>query len=160
MTSKQLAALAIFAIVLPAVAMATEFTVGDDQAAWAGYQSGLPRIRTQVQDLRTIRLPSWYHLASSTDGTRRATLSSLSLGLGFESWGGHSGFEPSPRLKDDKVALLVPSMLVAQMPHGPDTRVASPGFEPSPRLKDDKVALLVPSVLVAQMVPGGQPYRP
>ena len=31
MASKQLAALAIFAIVLPAVAMATEFTVGDDQ---------------------------------------------------------------------------------------------------------------------------------
>ncbi|RVW11877.1 hypothetical protein CK203_085681 [Vitis vinifera] len=31
MASKQLAALAIFAIVLPTVAMATEFTVGDDQ---------------------------------------------------------------------------------------------------------------------------------
>ena len=31
MASKHLAALAIFAIVLPAVAMATEFTVGDDQ---------------------------------------------------------------------------------------------------------------------------------
>ena len=26
-----------------------------------------------------------------TDGTRRATSTSLSLGLGFESWGGHSG---------------------------------------------------------------------
>ncbi|RVX12757.1 putative inactive leucine-rich repeat receptor kinase XIAO [Vitis vinifera] len=114
-------------------------------AAWAGYQGDVPRIRTQVQDLRTIRLPSWYHLrrmdvtprgqinngpirlcaphgpdtrvasqdsnpsprlkddkvallvpicASSTDGTRRATLSSLSLGLGFESWGGHSGIRP------------------------------------------------------------------
>ena len=25
-------------------------------------QSGLPRIRTQVQALRTLRLPSWYHL--------------------------------------------------------------------------------------------------
>ncbi|RVW23685.1 Phospholipase A1-Igamma2, chloroplastic [Vitis vinifera] len=46
---------------------------------------------------------------------------------------------PSPRLKDDKVALL--------------------DSNPSPRLKDDKVALLVPSALVAQMVPGGQPYR-
>ena len=31
MASKHLAALAIFAILLPAVAMATEFTVGDDQ---------------------------------------------------------------------------------------------------------------------------------
>ncbi|RVW67696.1 hypothetical protein CK203_063387 [Vitis vinifera] len=44
---------------------------------------------------------------------------------------------PSPRLKDDKVALLVPSVLVAQM-----------DSNPSPRLKDDKVALLVPSVLL------------
>ena len=25
-------------------------------------QSGLPKIRTQVQALRTLRLPSWYHL--------------------------------------------------------------------------------------------------
>ena len=31
MASKHLAALAIFAILLPAVAIATEFTVGDDQ---------------------------------------------------------------------------------------------------------------------------------
>ena len=39
--------------------------------------------------------------ASSADGTRRATLSSLSLGLGFESWGGHSGIRPMrlPRAK-------------------------------------------------------------
>ena len=46
---------------------------------------------------------------------------------------------PSPRLKDDKVALLVPSVLFCWdviclfgpgQPHGPDTRVASPGFEP------------------------------
>ena len=32
-------------------------------------QSGLPRIRTQVQDLRTLRLPSWYHHPASPGGT-------------------------------------------------------------------------------------------
>ncbi|RVW68222.1 hypothetical protein CK203_064509 [Vitis vinifera] len=57
---------------------------------------------------------------------------------------------PSPRLKDDKVALLVPSVLVAQM-----------DSNPSPRLKDDKVALLVPSALRPICLFGpGQPHGP
>ncbi|WJZ82549.1 hypothetical protein VitviT2T_002300 [Vitis vinifera] len=59
---------------------------------------------------------------------------------------------PSPRLKDDKVALLVPSVLLrilgrplcrmGRIPEWPPQ-----DSNPSPRLKDDKVALLVPSGL-------------
>ncbi|RVW84080.1 Heavy metal-associated isoprenylated plant protein 8 [Vitis vinifera] len=82
-------------------------------------QSGLPRIRTQVQDLRMLRLPSWYHLRCSADGTRGATSTSLRHGRGFESWGRH----PKGQInKWPHKTLRCPASPRRLKPRYPDTR--------------------------------------